>query len=239
MNRIEQGIKMGMVVSSAILLSACASSPSATSKRGWIGGEMLQAKASWFSDLKNAAEVSTIPVLPAAVRDRQTRAVYVEAVYPETPIERAGIRAGDLIVACNGEQVKSLNDLYAMVQRLTPGAKATILIYRDTDWLELPVTVGRETVRQVGLVSAGLALSPTLDLIPNPDFNLLSLIRFEKRDARVDLHAPKAVYLQKNNAATETTPEGEQGLRSHGWDAWFLLCGFGAHEVILDQTIVE
>jgi len=43
---------------------------------------------------------------------RQERAVEVVAVEPRSPVGRAGMHSGDLIVGINGHEVESIDDLH-------------------------------------------------------------------------------------------------------------------------------
>lgn len=58
---------------------------------------------------------------------------YVTNVVPDGPAGKAGIESGDIIVEVDGEPVKSMDDLVAMVRRGKVGDKVTVTYYSGTD----------------------------------------------------------------------------------------------------------
>jgi serine protease Do len=67
---------------------------------------------------------------------------YVEAVEPDTPAARAGIQAGDVIVAIGGDAVESSDEVLDRLLDHSPGDEVTVTVVRDAETLELPVTLG-------------------------------------------------------------------------------------------------
>ncbi len=59
------------------------------------------------------------------------------------PAARAGLRAGDLVTAINGERVESTRELIRDVSSVNPGAAARLRVRRGAQNLDLTVTVGR------------------------------------------------------------------------------------------------
>ncbi|MGH2829677.1 MAG: trypsin-like peptidase domain-containing protein [Actinomycetota bacterium] len=59
------------------------------------------------------------------------RGALIESVVSGGPAARAGIRAGDIIVAINGEKVSSMDDLIVRLSRLKVGSEAQITFERD------------------------------------------------------------------------------------------------------------
>jgi len=56
--------------------------------------------------------------------------------------EKAGLHAGDVILAYNGQAISSSADLPPLVGQSPPGSKATVQILRDGKKQDVPVTVG-------------------------------------------------------------------------------------------------
>jgi serine protease Do len=69
--------------------------------------------------------------------------VYVVATAGDGPAEKAGIREGDVIVAVNGTQVKSSDDLGSILDGLAPGASASVeIVGKDGARRTIDVTLG-------------------------------------------------------------------------------------------------
>jgi len=59
------------------------------------------------------------------------QAVYVESVVKGGPASAAGVRAGDVIIAANGEQINDKEALIAIIQSCSIGDKIELLIHRN------------------------------------------------------------------------------------------------------------
>ena len=88
------------------------------------------------------ARVFGLPAGPAPYGRRGRRAVVVTGVVPGSPGDRAGIRAGDLLVRVNGRFVETVDGAVAELRRLTPNAAATFALERAGVPQETPVAVG-------------------------------------------------------------------------------------------------
>jgi S1-C subfamily serine protease len=65
----------------------------------------------------------------------------VSTVQPGTPAARAGVEAGDLVVAADGAAIDGTAGLIAAIRDLSPGESATITVVRDGERIDLAVTV--------------------------------------------------------------------------------------------------
>ncbi len=70
-----------------------------------------------------------------------SRGAVVSAVTDGSPADEAGVRAGDVVVAFDGETVRSARQLSRLVQETPPGRAAGITIRRDGARLELELEV--------------------------------------------------------------------------------------------------
>ena len=61
----------------------------------------------------------------------------------EGPAEKAGVRAGDVLVAVNGNPVTRSSVMLDLVAALTPGQDARLTVIRERRETELVVIVGR------------------------------------------------------------------------------------------------
>lgn len=66
----------------------------------------------------------------------------LESVEPDSPADRAGLKAGDVITHINGKPVKDGNDLVAPIAETPVGDKITVTFVRDRKPRDVSVTVG-------------------------------------------------------------------------------------------------
>jgi serine protease Do len=66
----------------------------------------------------------------------------VSSVDPGGPAAKAGLQAGDVILAVNGTAVNDSTDLPAQIASMKPGSKATLDIWRDKAKKQVTVTLG-------------------------------------------------------------------------------------------------
>ncbi len=95
--------------------------------RGWLG-VMIQ-------------EVT--PELAQSFGLDKPRGALVGQVMADTPAQAAGIKAGDIIVAFNGQPVRASSDLPLMVGRTRPGVSAPLTVIRDGKEQALTVQIAQ------------------------------------------------------------------------------------------------
>jgi len=83
----------------------------------------------------------------------------VSQVIEDSPAEKAGIKAGDIILKFNNEVVKGAANLKNLVGKEKPGSSATLTIYRDKKTTEVPVKIAERT--QKAIASSGTNGSPS------------------------------------------------------------------------------
>jgi serine protease Do len=69
----------------------------------------------------------------------------VSQVIEGSPAEKAGIKAGDIILKFNGEPVTGASQLKNLVGREKPGSAGKLTIFRDKGTLDVTLTVGERT----------------------------------------------------------------------------------------------
>lgn len=83
----------------------------------------------------------------------------VERVMPDTPAEKAGLRAGDVIVAVDNDPVTPGRSLADLIARYRPGDKVTLTVRRGNETLELRVRLGEHPERP-GQAYLGIYFTP-------------------------------------------------------------------------------
>ncbi len=76
--------------------------------------------------------------------------VTISAVERGGPAARAGVHAGDVVQAVNGERVDSARDLIRSIAVLSPGKSARLSLVRHGKPVELNVTIGRRPNAKAG-----------------------------------------------------------------------------------------
>ncbi|HVZ08807.1 trypsin-like peptidase domain-containing protein [Rhodopila sp.] len=87
--------------------------------------------------------------LGVSVEDREN-AVIIAALDRNGPAAKAGIRAGDQVVAVNGDPIDSSRGLIRAVAAERPGSAIRVTIRRSGREMDIPVSVGRRPAEQAG-----------------------------------------------------------------------------------------
>jgi serine protease DegQ len=69
------------------------------------------------------------------------RGVLVQSVVEGSAAAEAGVRAGDVIVAIDGEELEQVENLFAALRRKSPGDNVTLEIVRDGERMEVEATL--------------------------------------------------------------------------------------------------
>ena len=89
-------------------------------------------------------EIANItPDLADSLGLRSTRGAIVGSVAAASPAERAGLRAGDVLLQVDGKPIDDMSAALSAITSLAPGKAVTIRVQRAGRELALPVTVGR------------------------------------------------------------------------------------------------
>ncbi len=89
------------------------------------------------------ASLGTIPDYTGATDDRP--GMLVSAVRAGGPAARAGLQRGDRVVELAGREVRDVYDLMYVLRTVRPGEASTVVVERDGERFERPVTFGEST----------------------------------------------------------------------------------------------
>ena len=96
-------------------------------KRGWLGVRIQDVT-------KEIADIEKLD---------KPRGALVASVAQNSPSEKAGIKAGDIILDFNGEKIKEMKELPIIVARTEVGKKVKVKIWRNKREIIKTVTLGR------------------------------------------------------------------------------------------------
>ena len=115
-------------------------------KRGWLGVRIQDVT-------KESAEVEKLD---------KPRGALVASVAENSPSEKAGIKAGDIILEFNGERINQMKELPAIVARTQVGKNVEVKIWRDKQEIIKNVLLGRlETSEDFKVSEKQKTIDPT------------------------------------------------------------------------------
>lgn len=100
------------------------------------------------------------PELAKALNLPSNRGALVGRVVPKSPADKAGLKAGDLIVEANGKDIIDFPQLRSLVGLLRVGDKVDFKLYRDGKLKNVTVTIGKDDTQTVA--ASGKDVSPRL-----------------------------------------------------------------------------
>ncbi|CAH0541336.1 Do family serine endopeptidase [Vibrio marisflavi] len=83
--------------------------------------------------------------LAEALGYEASKGAFVSQVVPDSAADKAGIKAGDIIVSINGKKINTFGELRAKVATLGAGKQVTIGVIRDGKDKSFKVTLGEQT----------------------------------------------------------------------------------------------
>ena len=96
-------------------------------KRGWLGVRIQDV----------TKEIATVEQLDEA------RGALVASVAENSPSDKAGVKAGDIILEFNGERIQEMKELPIIVAKTEVGKKVVVKIWRNKKEITKTITLGR------------------------------------------------------------------------------------------------
>ncbi len=128
-------------------------------KRGWLGVRIQDVT-------KEIAEVEKLD---------KPRGALVASVAENSPSEKAGIKAGDIILEFNGKKINQMKELPAIVARTQVGKNVEVKIWRDKKEIIKNVLLGRLETSEDFKVSEKQKTIETIDQIEDLKITVRSL----------------------------------------------------------------
>ena len=121
-------------------------------KRGWLGVRIQDVT-------KEIAEVERLD---------EPRGALVASVAENSPSDKAGVKAGDIILEFNGERIQEMKQLPIIVARTEVGKKVQVKIWRNKKEIIKNITLGRlETSEDFKLAEKKKSIKPQEQYIEN------------------------------------------------------------------------
>jgi hypothetical protein len=222
-----------ITASASILLCGC-SSPKVAQQRGWVGGSYIAVREKTIFP-PDAGKV--LAGLPEELKGKYRGGILISDLSAGTPLARAGLTEGDLILSINGSQTDQIKSFRRIIDASPPGQETKFTIYRANQILNPIVLIGREQFKTENFVTIGVGLSSHLhfDLLPDPDFSL-AVLGLEQNDNRLQLSSVAQGYLKS------LKPEASEKngiLSEEGWKTWLGIFSVGGRKRILTQQVLE
>ncbi|KUJ95069.1 MAG: Protease Do [Desulfonauticus sp. 38_4375] len=178
-------------------------------QRGWLGVTIQDID-------ENMAKALGLP---------KSKGALVDSVTPGDPADKAGIKAGDVIIAVEGEEVKDTNDLTRRIGSLLPGTKVKISVWRKGKIKEFRVVLGERNLSKLdsktpqgeeyALADLGFSLQPLTAReakalgLDNTTGLIITAVEDGSLAARSDLR-PGDVILEANGQEVKSVKEFEK-----------------------------
>jgi hypothetical protein len=226
-----------IVLAAAFVLVGCAGTPPKEKpilQRGWIGGSYERAKTSTMADCFFRDD-RTIYCFPRGLAGAQKAGILATSLGTNTPVYRAGLREGDLILQAGHQTVANLPDFWRIVTSTRPGDSLPVKVFRDGKMIDHTITAGREKYQEQGWLSVGLFYIEPLHPVPTanePNFSLAAVGYAKNNEQWVEFASPEERYKQSCH------PHQKQQGYDSDWKFWLAIVRAEKGKKILAQEPV-
>ena len=126
-------------------------------REGMLDG-LMDATGDKYAEYYNADELAAVfndyngnfCGIGALIKENADGEVYLSGVYEDSPAEKSGLKAGDVIIAVNGEDVRGL-DRYEVAEKMTgeKGTEVVITVYRESTGETLDCAAVRDKLKKI------------------------------------------------------------------------------------------
>lgn len=148
----------------------------------------------------------------------ENEGILVSEVAADSPAEKQGIKAGDVIIRIDGKLMRTHRDLESMIYKYDPGQSVTIELIREREQKELTVKLGRRertSESAFGYQSQGYNfVIPEINIdIPEFEFEVPELDEEELEDLRNDLHEELEMRQEELKESLEEMKENLKEMK--------------------------
>ncbi|MBI5267979.1 MAG: PDZ domain-containing protein [candidate division Zixibacteria bacterium] len=115
------------------------------------------------------------------------RGVLVASVQKDTPADKAGLKAGDVIVGADGKEISEVADLQDVIGDQKKGDKVSLSLIRDRKELTVPVEVAEHEGGSGHARAFRTITLPDMGSMSNPNMPRMKGLWFGTRDGKQDL----------------------------------------------------
>ena len=168
-------------------------------KRGWLGVRIQDVT-------KEIADVEKLD---------EPRGALVASVAENSPSDKAGVKAGDIILEFNGERIQEMKQLPIIVARTEVGKKVKVKIWRNKKEIIKTIVLGRLETSEHGYKASKEKLEKELESIfrkiPSVKITVRPLTDAEIRERRLPNQTTGVVIhsMEKNSPFYESLREGD------------------------------
>lgn len=109
-----------------------------------LGVEILKRVVDGF---KSQSRTVSHPTIGCFFRDASGRGAYIEALLPDSPAARGGLKISDIVIEANGQPIRSHVDFAVFLFKQSVNGVAKLKVKRASQEVDLIVTIGQQDAK--------------------------------------------------------------------------------------------